>query len=649
MDKFEYKKAVDKLNLWARAYYTMDEPLASDAEYDELYGEIERFEKENPKLILEYSPTKKVGGEISDKFDKSYHIAKMWSMEDVFNDDELKAWINRGNKDGLSFYCEPKFDGASLNILYENGVFVKATTRGDGVVGENVSANAKVISTIPLSIPYNEKIEIRGEVLIKKADFDALNEIRLSDGEAPLANPRNAAAGSLRQLDSSIVKQRKLLFIPWGVGENSLDFTKHSEVMEFVRRLGFYRDKFLKIASSFDELREIYSKLNSIRDEKEVMLDGMVIRVDDIKKCTELGYTVKFPKFMVAYKFPPTEKTTKLLDVSWQVGRTGVLTPVGICEPVDIGGAMVKNATLHNFDEITRLGLMKNDFVNIIRSGDVIPKITKVYKDRRDGSQIPIPKPTICPSCGSELLEEEIFIKCQNLECKARMINSLIYFASKPCMNIDGFGEKVIALLYNSGKISHIADIYRLRSEDFDRLDGFKDKKISNILNAIEASKHAPLERFIASLGIEHIGGVAATKIAQSFQNRAFEASYDEVLALDGFGEAMANSYVKFCKVNHATIDELLTIIEPRFSASEIRIDTAFSGKTVVITGTLSKSRDIFKDELIKMGAKVTNSVSKKTDFVLYGSEAGSKLDKAKEFGVRVINEDEYNALKETN
>lgn len=646
MTKNEYLKAVETLNLWAKAYYTDDAPLASDSEYDELYHKVLDYEKSNPDEVLSYSPTQKVGGAVSEGFNKLAHINQMWSMEDIFSENELISWINRGDKSGETFYCEPKFDGASLNLLYENGILKSAITRGDGVIGEEITQNAKVISSIPLQISYKGKIEIRGEVVISKADFDSLNEKRAKSAQTLLANPRNAAAGSLRQLDSKITASRKLKFIPWDVGYNECDFKTHLEVMNFIRDLGFLRDEFVKICKSKDEIMSAYNELLFKRDSKEIMMDGMVVRVDSLQKSINLGYTVKFPRFMVAFKFPAVEKVTRLKDVALQVGRSGVVTPVGVLEPVLIDGATVKNATLHNFDEIERLGLMKNDYVNIIRSGDVIPKITSVYKDRRDGSQVKIGRPEFCPVCGSKLHHEEIFIICQNIDCKARVINSLIYFASKKCMDIDGLGDAIVKILFEEGKIAKIIDIYKLKAKNLEGLEGFKDKKISNLLNAIEDSKTKELYRFITSLGIEHIGEVAAKKIATNFKENWLNATYDEVLGLDGFGEAMAKSYIDFIDTNLENINELLQYVNPKIPVNEIK-DSIFTNKTVVITGTLSKSRDIFKDELEKMGAKVSNSISKNTDFLLCGESAGSKLEKAQKLGVKVIDEEEYKKLSE--
>ncbi len=483
--------------------------------------------------------------------------------------------------------------------------------------------------------------------MISKSDFAEINKKRLIDGESLLANPRNAAAGSLRQLDPGITAKRKLKFIPWGVGYNELEFKTHGEIMEFVRNLGFLRDDFVRICKGGSDVQKAYDELVTNRDKKDILMDGMVVRINSLKHCDELGYTVKFPKFMVAYKFPPLEKVTRIKGVVLQVGRSGVVTPVAELEPVEIDGAVVRNASLHNFSEIKRLGIMIGDFVTVIRSGDVIPKIISVFKDRRDGSQREILEPIYCPVCASELFNEEIYIRCQNLDCKARIVNSLIYFASKNCMDIDGLGEKIVRQLFETGKISKIIDIYKLEASNLKDLEGFKDKKIRNLLKAIEGSKKAPLYRFITALGIDHIGEVAARKIADEFGDRWIDISGADLLNLDGFGEVMSKSFVRSLDINKSEILELLELIKP-VESRQITSQTPFSNKTIVITGTLSRPRSEFKEELLKMGAKVTNSVSKNTDFLLAGQDAGSKLERAQEFGVRVIDEREFKILSES-
>ena len=643
MDYKEYLEKVSLAKKYALAYYQKDEPLASDEEYDKLIRELRAFENDNKSLISSDSPNQNIGSVIQSEFKKIKHLSKMWSMEDVFNEEELIAWAKRAKCD-KDFFVEPKFDGASLNLLYENGVLISGATRGDGELGEDISLNVLEIDNIPKNINYKERIEIRGEVLILKSDFDTLNEMRAKEGLSLFANPRNAASGSLRQLDTSITKQRKLKFYPWGVGEHSLHFEKHSEIMAFVRSLGFLYDDFIRICKNLDEVLSSYKELLNLRDEKAMMMDGMVVRIDDLKLCEEIGYTVKFPKFMAAFKFPAIEKTTRLLGVNLQVGRSGVVTPVAILEPVSLDGVTVKSATLHNFDEIARLDIMINDYVSVIRSGDVIPKITNVYKDRRQGLESKISRPKFCPVCSSELLDEGALIKCQNLDCEARLVNLVIHFVSKKCMNIDGLGENIADLLYKHKKISSIESIYSLKAEDFENLEGFKDKKINNLLSSIESSKDNELFRFISALGIEHIGEVAAKKIASSFGFKWIEKTKEDFENLEGFGEQMAFSLQDFLAVNKGRILHFYDILRLKNTQQNIQ-NSPFTGKTVVITGTLSKPRDEFKIMLENMGAKISSSISSKTDFLLCGKEAGSKLSKAKDLGVRILNEEEFNSL----
>ncbi|TXE81715.1 NAD-dependent DNA ligase LigA [Campylobacter peloridis] len=640
----EYLEKVKLANEWMRAYYEDDEPLASDEEYDKLIRKLREFEAKYPEKIAKDSPTQNIAPTIQSEFYKITHSAKMWSMEDVFDEAELRAWAKRA-KCEFDFFIEPKFDGASLNLTYENGVLISGATRGDGEVGEDVTLNVREIANIPKTIPYKKKIEIRGEVVILKEDFEKINEKRAKDGLSLFANPRNGASGSLRQLDTSITKERNLKFYPWGVGENSLEFSKHSEVMEFVRNLGFLKDDFVFCVKTLDEVIKKYHELLEKRDQKPMMMDGMVVRVNDLAHCKLLGYTVKFPKFMAAFKFPALEKTTTLLGVNLQVGRSGVITPVAVLEPVNLDGVIVKSATLHNFDEIARLGVMIGDSVSVIRSGDVIPKITKVFTQRRDGLESKIAKPTLCPECFSELLDEGAFLKCQNLDCKARLVNSIIYFVSKKCLNIDGLGENIVELLFKEGKITNIESIFFLKYSDFEGLEGFKEKKINNLLNAIENAKKCPLSRFINALGIEHIGEVAAKKLAQSFGFEWFMQSYEAYANLEGFGTQMAKSLEEFAHVNANRIKHFYEILHLEDEKKELALNENISKKTFVITGALSKSRDHFKELIESFGAKVSSSVSKKTDFVLYGSEAGSKLQKAQSLGVKCINESEFNAL----
>ena len=643
MTKEEYSINIEKLISWAKAYYVDDEPIASDEEYDKLARECLEFENKNPNLINPNSPNRRVGGAILKGFKKANHLSRMWSQEDVFNDKELEDWIKRASKvgDNLEFFCQPKFDGASLNLIYENGILKQAITRGDGEIGEDVTQNAMTIQSIPLEIAEKSLIEIRGEVVIKKSDFEAINIERLKNSESTFANPRNAAAGSLRQLDSSITSKRKLFFNAWGVGQNSLNFEKTSQMMDYIFSLGFVKTPMQTLVKNIDDIKKLYENMIKKRDTFPMLLDGMVIKIDDITTQQDLGFTQKFPRWSCAYKFPAVEKTTKLKDIILQVGRTGVVTPVAIVEPVLIEGANVERATLHNFDEIKRLDLKISDEIIIIRSGDVIPKITKVLKDRRDGNEKEILKPTICPDCSSELLIEDIMIKCQNLDCPSRVVNSIIYFASKNCLNIDGLGDKIVELLVNEKKIFDILDLYSLKYEDLENLEGFKEKKINNLLNAIENSKNSELHRVLTALGIEHIGEVASKSICSKFGLDLVDVSFEDLISIDGIGEQMANSFLEFFRVNRQFVLKLFDILKPKVTIKEEAKDNPFKNKTVVITGTMSKSRDEIKLFLEDLGAKVSSSVSKKTDFLIYGEDAGSKYDKAIELGIEILTEDE--------
>lgn len=634
----EYLAKIELANAWAKAYYVDDAPIASDEEYDRLYHEIVKYERENPLFADESSPTKRVGGMVLEGFNKASHKARMWSMEDVFDEDELDVWIERVQKvkENFTFYCEPKFDGASMNLIYDKGVLQQAITRGDGSVGEDVTQNVKTIGSIPLRIDYQELIEIRGEVVIKKADFETLNRERLSAQEPLFANPRNAAAGSLRQLDTSVTAKRKLMFYPWGIGENSLAHSFLSQKMSFVYALGFLQPPRIVVTQNVEDVHTLYRELIANRDAIEMMMDGMVVKVDEVALQEELGYTVKYPKWMVAFKFPAIEKVTKLKAITLQVGRTGVVTPVAEVEAVNIEGVIVERATLHNFDEIERKDIRIGDSVIIIRSGDVIPKIIKVLEERRMGDEIIPKRPLSCPVCGSELLDEGALIKCQNLSCDARVVGAMIHFASKKALNIDGLGDKIVEQLYEQKLVLHVKDLYALSLEQLLRLEGFKEKKALNLLEAIEQSKGVALEKFINALGIEHIGEVAAKKIARSFGLEWLEATHEQIIALEGFGEEMAKSLVEFIHVNRAETYELMALIQPVASKLEIT-ESPFTGKTVVLTGSMSKSREEMKEIFEKMGAKVSGSVSKKTDFVIFGEEAGSKLDKALELGVKTL------------
>jgi len=647
MTNKQYQEKTDTLKKWAYAYYVEDNPIATDEEYDTLYHEVLDYENAHPGEVLLDSPTARVGGVVREEFSKAKHIKRMWSMEDVFTIEEVQEWLDRTVKNvgECSYFCEPKFDGASMNLLYKEGSLVRAITRGDGVVGEEVTDNVRTIRSVPLSIDYKEEIEIRGEVVIRKDDFDIINREREVEGEQTFANPRNAAAGSLRQLDSSITAKRRLVFYPWGLGENSLEELKLSQKMDFVYKQGFIKPPYAQECNSIEEIEAFYHKLIALRDEIPVMMDGMVVKVDEVSLQEELGYTVKVPKWMCAYKFPAVEKVTKVNAITIQVGRTGVLTPVAEVEPVNLDGAMIARATLHNFDEIERKGLMVGDSVILIRSGDVIPKITKVLTDRRDGSQLAIERPTQCPTCHSEVLDEGTLIKCQNLDCPDRVVNSIIHFAKKGCMNIDGLGSKIVEILVKEEKIKDILGLYHLKYEDMEGMEGFKEKRINKLLDAIADTKSVPLHRLISAMGIEHIGEVAGKSLALEFGLGIVDATLEQVVAIDGIGEEMANSLLEFMRVNHDFVLKLFDEIEPTVEEKVEAKENPFKDKTVVLTGSMSVSRGVVKEMLEKLGAKVSGSVSKKTDFLVYGEDAGSKFTKAESLGVKTLTEDEMRKL----
>jgi len=642
MKKKAYLDKLETLKKWAYAYYVDDNPIATDEEYDKLYHEILEYETQNSNEIAEDSPTRRIGGVVRDEFSKAQHIKRMWSMEDVFTTQEVQEWLDRIVKNvGVTpYFCEPKFDGASMNLLYEEGKLVRAITRGDGVIGEEVTDNVRTIRSVPLSIAYKGQIEIRGEVVIRKDDFDIINKERKVEGENSFANPRNAAAGSLRQLDSGVTAKRRLVFYPWGLGENSLTQKNLSEKMDYVYELGFLEPPFVRACTTIEEIEEFYHFLIENRDEIPMMMDGMVVKVDDTIKQEQLGYTVKVPKWMCAYKFPAVEKVTKVNAITIQVGRTGVLTPVAEVEPVDLEGAMIARATLHNYDEIERKGLKVGDSVILIRSGDVIPKITKVLTERRSGDEVEIIRPKTCPTCGSEVLDEGTLIKCQNMDCPSRVVNSIIHFAKKGSMNIDGLGSRIVEMLVEEGKIKDILDLYTLKFQDVEGMEGFKEKRINKLLEAIANTKGTTLAKLLFAMGIEHIGAVASKSIALAFGLGVVDVTEEQLEAIDGIGVEMAASFVEFMRVNREFVLKLFDEIEPTLEKKVEAEENPFKDKTVVLTGTMSVGRGVIKEMMENLGAKVSGSVSKKTDFLIYGDDAGSKLIKAESLGVKTLTEE---------
>lgn len=646
----DYQNSIALLKKMAYHYYVLDDPIATDEEYDKLYHQIKSYEEINPNEIIPSSPTQRVGDTILTSFQKHKHLERMWSLDDIFDPQKLQEWIKRiyKNYPGMAFTCSPKFDGVSLNLYYENGILQSAATRGDGIEGELVTQNAKTIQSIPLEIPYKEGIEIRGEIVIARDDFEKINQERIKTGENLFANPRNAAAGSLRQLDPKITAKRRLKFIPWGIGKHNIENGSFLELINKIPQYGFHPTPFITYCKNAEEIGAIYEHLVSIRHTYPIMLDGMVIIIDSIEVQKKLGYTIKSPRFACAYKFPAIEKSSKILSVTTQVGRTGVITPVAELEPVEIEGAIISRATLHNYSEIEKKDIKIKDTVIIIRSGDVIPKIIKPITALRDGTQINIIKPTHCPVCGSELLIEDIFIRCQNLSCKARVKESIFYFASKKALNIEGLGEKIVDQLFENQIISNILDLYSIRIEELLKLEGWQEKKAQNLIKSIKNTKNIPLWRLLNALGIEHIGEGASKKLASSFGLEVFKKKYNDLISIDGFGNEMAFSIIDFGIVNKDLIEKLFEIIEPQAPEIKNTQDSFFNAKTIVLTGTLSKPREKIIELLESLGAKMTSSVSKNTNIIIYGENAGSKLQKAEELGIESINEEQFQKILES-
>lgn len=643
-----YLENVQTLNKYAYYYYVLDDPITTDEVYDKLYHEVLDFEENNPDKIETDSPTQRVGDVISDGFNKAPHLSRMWSLEDLFNSVDLQKWLDKVGKlsENISFYCEPKFDGASLNLIYENGKLLQAITRGDGVIGEDITQNAKTIRSIPLKIDYKARIEIRGEVVIFKDEFEKINQERGRLGEALFANPRNAAAGSLRQLDSRITANRNLVFLPYGIGENELDIPLLNERMLFVYKLGFREPPLHSLAKDFDEIEEIYTQMKDEREGFDMMLDGMVIKVNQIEAQEEMGYTVKNPRWSSAYKFPAVEKITTIKDIILQVGRSGAVTPVAIVEPTPIEGVVVERASLHNFDEIDRKDIRIGDKVIILRSGDVIPKIIKVLVHDRAEDIKPYIRPTLCPVCLSELLDEGALTKCQNLECSSRVVNSIIYFASKSCLNIDGLGDKIVESLFEKDLIKSVIDLYDLELEQLLALEGFKEKKSKKIIEAIRNSKGKECWRFVNGMGIEHIGEVASKSLCENFGLGFVDASKERLLEIDGIGEEMAESLLEFVRVNREYIQRLQEALETKEPEEKVEArDNPFKDKIIVLTGSMSESRGNIKTMLESLGAKVSGSVSKKTDLLIYGEDAGSKYDKAVSLNVQTLTEEKMREM----
>ena len=657
MDFEKYLETINLLNKAAAAYYRDDSPFMSDAEYDCLYREVVDYEWKNPDKKQNYSPTMRVGSKIREGFTKVVHSEKMMSLDDAFSVREVEEFFNRLDFVPAGGYVvEQKIDGLALNILYEKGKFVKAATRGDGSVGEDVTENVATIKEIPLEIPELnnvEKIEVRGEVYMPKSSFEELNAAKSIGGEKPFANPRNAAAGSLRQLDPKVTASRKLKFFAYAItGISDVSIKSQEELHGFLRGLSFKTPHYEKM-EKIEEIEALIEKTIAERASLPFDIDGLVVKLNSFDEQKAAGFLTKTPKWAIAYKLPAIEKTTKLLDITWQVGRTGIITPVAELEPVDIAGVIVKRATLHNIEEVERKGLKIGDTVFVRRAGDVIPEVTAPVETLRDGTEKEIFHPENCPVCGSKLAKDEnkVAYKCQNIGCQAKIVAYISYFVSKGCFNIDGLGEKQVEFLHEKGWINSVTDIFHL-SEYALMLSGEKGwgaKSVYNLLDAIEKARKIRFKNFINALGIDGVGEFIAGELEKRFTaGELIEANTLDLMQIDGIGDIVANSITDFFadEQNRETVEKLLNEVEILYpEKSENSENAAFAGKTFVITGTLSQPREFFAEKIKSLGGKVSGSVSKKTDFVLVGEDAGSKLTKAKELGVKTINEEEFNAM----
>ncbi|HVX29939.1 MAG TPA: NAD-dependent DNA ligase LigA [Nitrolancea sp.] len=648
------------INRYNYEYHTLDAPSVSDAEYDELVLELRRLETEHPELITPDSPTQRVGATPSSGFNTVRHEIPMLSLSNVYNEQELRDWGERvyrlaGRRD-IEFVTEPKIDGSAVSILYRNGRYVRGATRGDGTTGEDITANIRTVRNVPLRLHDSggreipDVLEARGEIYMRKADFEKLNQQRGDAGEPLFANPRNSAAGSLRQLDPAITASRPLRFFAWDIGlvEGESEPT-HLGNLEMLRSFGIATAPGARAKSSIDEVWEECQRWLERRTDLEFEIDGVVIKVNDVELQEQLGSVAHDPRWATAYKFPAIQKTTKLIGIEINVGRTGSLNPTAILEPVEIGGVVIRRATLHNEDEIRRLGVLIGDTVMVQRAGDVIPKIIAVIESQRTGEEKPFTMPEVCPVCGAkaERLDDEAMRYCINASCPARLREQVRHFVSRGAMDIEGFGSELAKQFVELGLIHSFADIYRLDWERIRELEGFGDKRIEKLQQSIEESKTRPLSRLLTALGIRHVGERNAVLLATEFHtmDRLAQATADEIEAIPGFGKIVAQAVADFFheQTNLDLIHELaalgLNMEEPN-ERRRPRSD-AFSGKTVVLTGRLEHlTRDQAQELLRSAGATVTSSVSKKTDFVIAGEDAGSKATRARELGITILDED---------
>lgn len=646
----EMKKIVEKLNLYNYHYYVLDDPIASDDEWDKLYSQLRKLE-EQTGIVLEDSPTKKVGGDPIKTFESVVHETRLWSMDKAQSFDELYAWeekiisrLKDAFEEAPTFSLEYKFDGLTVNVTYENGVLTDAVTRGNGIEGERIFAQAKTIRSLPLTIPFSGKLQVQGEGIMKKSVFDKYNET----ASEPLKNPRNAAAGALRNLDPSVTASRKLDIFLYNIGLiDGENFNNSEESMKFLKEQKLPINSFFKTFSNMKEVIDAINEAEKTRQQLDFQIDGMVIKVTDLKMREFLGYTDKFPRWAIAYKFFAEEVPTKLVDVIWDVGRTGKVTPTACLEPVDIGGATVKRATLNNKWDIDRKKVKLNVDVWVRRSNDVIPEIMGVVDENQNGSEIEIP--TICPACGTPLVERGMLLFCPNTyTCKPQIVSRIAHFASRDAMDIESLSDKTADQLVDVFDIQDVSDLYKLTFDELIGLEGWQERKALNLLDALEKSKNVDLSSFIYAIGISNVGKKTARDLAKKFKTLdAFRnATREQLIEIGDIGEIVADCILNFNIENSSLIDKLLEVGVLPKEEQEINIDSYFSGKGVVLTGKLqSMTRDEAGDIIVSLGGEVQSSVSKKTSILVAGENAGSKLDKAKKLGIEIIDEEKFRSL----
>ena len=635
------------LNRYATEYYTSDNPSVSDSEYDRLYRELVELETAYPDQVSADSPTHRVGGKVLDGFEKYSHQYPLYSLQDAFSREELDAFDARVRKELAhpTYICELKIDGLSISLTYEKGILVAGATRGDGSIGENITENLKRVKDIPLTLPEELDITVRGECYMPRASFDQVNQARQENGEPEFANPRNAAAGTLRQLDTAVVAKRNLAtFLYQEASPSTRD--SQEKVLKHLEQLGFVVNPKRILAENIDEIWNFIQEVGEERENLPYDIDGVVIKVNDLASQEELGFTVKAPKWAVAYKFPAEEKEAQLLSVDWTVGRTGVVTPTANLTPVQLAGTTVSRATLHNVDYIAEKDIRKDDTVIVYKAGDIIPAVLRVVESKRI-SEEKLDIPTNCPSCDSDLLhfEDEVALRCINPRCPAQIMEGLIHFASRDAMNITGLGPSIVEKLFAANLVKDVADIYRLQEEDFLLLEGVKEKSASKLYQAIQASKENSAEKLLFGLGIRHVGSKASQLLLQHFHSieNLAQADPEEVASIESLGGVIAKSLQTYFATEGSEIllRELKEAgVNLTYKGQTVVADAALSGLTVVLTGKLERlKRSEAKNKLESLGAKVTGSVSKKTDLVVAGADAGSKLQKAQELGIEVRDE----------